>query len=195
MPERQVVIMRNSPAIHVQRGISMIEVLITIVILAFGLLGLAGLQSRLQVSEMEAYQRAQGLILLDDMANRIATNRTAAASYVTGAASPLGTGMTCPTTATTTAQRDTNEWCNALQGARETQAANTVRVGAFIGGRGCVENLGSGEFLVTVAWQGLGPISAPPSSVACGQNSYNGAACVNDRCRRVLTTIVRIAPL
>jgi type IV pilus assembly protein PilV len=176
----------------------MIEVLITIVILAFGLLGLAGLQSRLQVSEMEAYQRAQGLILLDDMANRIATNRTSAASYVTGTASPLGTGMTCPTTATTTAQRDTNEWCNALQGARETQSGNTVRVGAFIGGRGCVESLPSGEFMVTVAWQGLGPISAPPTQVACGQNSYNGAsgtACVNDRCRRVLTTIVRIAPL
>ncbi len=178
----------------------MIEVLVTIVILAFGLLGLVGLQSRLQVSEMDAYQRAQALILLEDMANRIATNRTAAASYVTGSA--LGTGMTCPATVATTAQRDLGEWCNALQGAGETKTAGGVtnRVGAFIGGRGCVESLGSGEYMVTVAWQGMSPVSAPPESVACGQDSYNGAAgsespCVNDLCRRVLTTVVRIASL
>lgn len=190
--------MRSILPRHAQHGTSMIEVLITIVILAFGLLGLVGLQSRLQLSEMEAYQRAQGLILLEDMANRISSNRTDAASYVTGTTAPLGTGMTCPNTTATTVQRDAGEWCNALQGAGETQAANTVRVGAFIGGRGCVESLGSGEYLVTVAWQGMAPVSAPPSSVACGQNNYNGgtgSACVNDRCRRVLTTIVRIATL
>lgn len=190
--------MRHSSIPCGQRGTSMIEVLVTIVILAFGLLGLVGLQSRLQLSEMEAYQRAQGLILLEDMANRIAGNRTAAASYVTGTATPLGTGMTCPTTVASTVQRDANEWCNALQGASETQAANTARVGTFIGGRGCVQSLGSGEYLVTVAWQGLGPVSAPPASVACGQGSYNGAAgaaCASDLCRRVLTTVVRIATL
>ena len=67
----------------------MLEVFITIVILTIGLLGLAGLQSRLQASEMEAYQRAQALILLNDMASRIATNRANAASYVTGADNPL----------------------------------------------------------------------------------------------------------
>lgn len=176
----------------------MIEVLVTIVILAFGLLGLVGLQSRLQVSEMEAYQRSQALILLEDMANRIATNRTSAASYVTGADNPLGTGNNCTVDTTSARQvQDSCEWSNALQGAAELTSTNS-RVGAMIGGRGCVESLGSGEYLVTVAWQGMGPISAPPASVACGLNSYNGAsgsACVSDRCRRVLTTVVRIAGL
>jgi type IV pilus modification protein PilV len=70
-----------------QAGTSLIEVLVTIVILAIGLLGLAGLQSRLQVSEMESYQRAQALVLLNDMVGRIEANRTNAASYVTGAGS------------------------------------------------------------------------------------------------------------
>lgn len=190
--------MRDSIPTHVQHGTSMIEVLVTIVILAFGLLGLAGVQSRLQLSEMEAYQRAQGLLLLEDMANRLASNRTAAASYVT--ASPVGTGVACNTTyaVTDTVGRDKREWCNALQGAGETQGATTNRVGAFIGGRGCVASLSSGEYLVTVAWQGMGPISAPPASVTCGQNNYNGgtgSVCVDDRCRRVLTTIVRIGTL
>jgi len=186
--------MRTAPLTR-QHGTTMIEVLVTIVILAFGLLGLVGLQSRLQVSEMEAYQRSQALILLEDMANRIATNRNFAANYVT--TTPLGTGHNCTIDSTSSRKdRDSCEWSNALQGAAEL--SGTSKVGALIGGRGCVESLGSGEYLITVAWQGMGPLQAPPASVACGLNSYNGAtgtACTNDRCRRVLTTIVRIAGL
>ncbi len=41
-----------------QRGLTMIELMVTVVILLVGLMGLAGLQSRLQQSEMESYQRA-----------------------------------------------------------------------------------------------------------------------------------------
>jgi type IV pilus assembly protein PilV len=183
-----------------QRGTSMIEVLVTIVILMFGLLGLVGLQTKLQVSEMEAYQRAQALILLEDMANRIASNRNFAATYVTGADNPLGAGMTCPTPAgsATRQEKDAAEWCNVLQGAAETTDAGANKLGAMIGGRGCVESLSGNEYLVTVTWQGLGPISVPPASVACGKDLYDGASgtpCANDLCRRTLTTIVRIATL
>jgi type IV pilus assembly protein PilV len=189
-----MVIMQLSSSKH-QHGGALLEVLITIVILTIGLLGLAGLQMRLQVSEMESYQRAQALILLNDMASRISANRYSAADYVT--ASALGAGMACPTSTATQQARDASEWCNALQGAAETSGANNV--GAMIGGRGCVESLGSSEYMITVAWQGFVPVSAPPISVTCGQNQYNsaeaGAQCVNDLCRRVVTTIVRIATL
>jgi type IV pilus assembly protein PilV len=65
----------------------------------------------------------------------------------------------------------------------------------MIGARGCVESAIANEYLVTVAWQGLAPISAPPDSVTCGQNEYDGGACTNDRCRRAITTIVRIGTL
>ncbi|MNO00217.1 hypothetical protein D3C81_2200560 [compost metagenome] len=66
----------------------------------------------------------------------------------------------------------------------------------MIGGRGCVESVGSNTYLITVAWQGMAPISAPPGGVACGVGQYNGSsACVNDLCRRVVTTMVRVAPL
>lgn len=181
------------------RGFSMIEVMVTIVIIAFGLLGIAGLQVRLQMSEMESYQRSQALLLLNDMANRIATNRNSAASYVTTATSPLGAGMICPTAPTTVAQSDLAEWCNALQGAGETISGGGVvaKIGTLVGGRGCVELVGS-DYLVTVVWQGRTPITAPPASVACGANSYNaasGSPCVDDLCRRPVTTLVRIATL
>ncbi len=176
------------------RGTSLIEVLVTLLIVSFGLLGLAGLQSRMQLSEMEAYQRAQALILLDDMASRISVNRGMAASYVTAA--PLGANMACSTAPATRPEIDIAAWCRALQGAAEVTAGGSD-AGAMIGGRGCVESLPDNEYMITVAWQGMGPISAPPASVACGANAYDqaGSSCTADRCRRVATTVVRIGTL
>lgn len=175
-----------------ERGASMIEVLVTMVIIAFGLLGMAGLQMRMQTSEMEAYQRSQALLLLNDMANRIAANRNNASSYLTGA---VGTGADCPTANTSTAQQDLRQWCQALKGAAEV--AGTDNVGAMVGGRGCVQSA-SGDYLITVVWQGFTPISAPPASVDCGAGDFDGgtgSTCVGDLCRRAVTTLVRIAGL
>jgi type IV pilus assembly protein PilV len=182
-----------------QSGVTLVEVLVTMVILAIGLLGLVGLQARLQVLQSEAYQRAQALMLLKDMAGRISNNRNNAAAYVTGADDPIGAVPgECPTDTSTRRNADVAEWCNLVQGASEETTSNT-RVGAMVGGRGCVEDLGNGQYLVTVAWQGLAPISAPPESVACAAGDFDGdpdeTACVNDLCRRVVTSIVGIATL
>lgn len=184
-----------TPPLPIQRGTTLIEVLVTMVILVFGLLGLAGLQGRLQVAEMESYQRAQALILLEDMANRITANRSAALNYVTDPDNPLGAGKVCSTIGVSTLQQvDATEWCNALQGAAETSDGSNV--GAMIGARGCVASTVPNEYLVTVAWQGLASISAPPASVTCGKDAYNGGtSCSNDRCRRAITTVVRIGTL
>jgi len=184
-----------------QRGISLIEVLIAMVILAIGLLGLVGLQGRLHVTQVESYQRAQALILLQDMTNRIALNRTDALSYVT--AEPIGTGMAggCPVANVTRVERDVREWCEFLIGAAETLGA--TQVGAMVGGRGCVEEIATDEYLITVAWQGMAPSVVPaasvnPDSEPCGAGEYDGPAgspCVDDLCRRTVTTVVRISDL
>jgi type IV pilus assembly protein PilV len=167
--------------------------MVTVLILSVGLLGMAALQARLQKSEVEAYQRSQALLLLSDMASRIAVNRSQAASYPSNASS-VGAGMTCPTTTATLLQRDVSEWCLQLQGASERLGTNSV--GTLLGGRGCVQQVSIGVFLITVAWQGLTPLTAPPAGLTCGQNQYNGGGgCVDDRCRRVVTTLVRIAGL
>lgn len=181
-----------------QRGASLVEVLVAMVILAVGLLGLVGLQARLHVLQMESYQRAQALILLTDMANRVALNRANANSYVSASTAGVGVGAACPVANTSRTERDIREWCLALQGAAETSGGSNV--GAMVGGRGCIQRplLNVDEYLITVAWQGLAPLSAPPASVNCGTTLYDGASgspCVGDLCRRVVTTVVRISDL
>lgn len=180
-----------------QQGTTMLEVLITIVILAFGLLGLAGLQSKIFVSEMESYQRAQAVLLLNDMVERINANRDAAATYVLAAGTTLGSGdadTDCSGVAAGVA-RDKCEWSAALRGAAEVSGAG-AKVGAMAGALGCVdliqtkdETLGvckPGIYLVTVAWQGMNATSIP--SASCGQNAFGS----DDRLRRALSARVSI---
>lgn len=178
-----------------QRGFTLIELLVSILIISFGLLGLAKLQARMQLSDMESYQRAQALLLLNDISSRMTANPKNAASYVTGTTAAVSTGASCPTSSGTRQQADIADWCNNLQGAAELGGGN-VKAGAMLGGRGCIQSLGSNQYLITVAWQGMSPISAPPASVTCGAGAYAGGnGCSGDLCRRVVTTVVRVATL
>src|SRR5690606_29446249 len=52
-------------------GFTLLEILVTLVILSFGLLGAAGLQMRMVAEDQEGFQRAQALLLVDDILNRI----------------------------------------------------------------------------------------------------------------------------
>lgn len=176
-----------------QRGVGMVEVLVTMIVTSVGLLGAATMQSRLQMAELESYQRTQAVMLMNDMANRITVNRTNAASYASS--TTLGGTATCPSATSTLQETDVHEWCEALQGASEIISGNNV--GTMIGGRGCIENVGPGTYMITVAWQGMTPAVAPPTSVSCGLDAYNDAdaGCVNDLCRRTVTTLVRVADL
>jgi len=186
-----------------QGGALMIEILITIVVVVIGILGLMQMQSRLQKSEVESYQRTQAMILLGDMASRISANRLDADDYDTTDLTPaflggLSSELNCTSLAPSPAtlqQTDASQWCAALQGAGETQAGASV--GAMVGGRGCITPFGADQYMVTVVWQGLTPVSAPPAFVSCGANLYNvaGTDCTDDKCRRYVTTLVSLARL
>lgn len=173
-------------------GVTMIEVLVSIVILAFGLLGVAGLQAQIKLAEVEAYQRSQAVVLLQDMVDRINANRrnVTATNYVTAA--PLGTGNAEGVCAGLNgAALDLCDWNNALLGVGETSGGASV--GAMIGARGCVINTVAAmprEFVVAVVWQGNTPTLAPQST-NCGAGSYGG----NDAARRAMVARVKIGCL
>ncbi len=173
-----------------QAGTSLVEVLVTVVILAFGLIGIAVFQTKAQVASVEAYQRAQAVILLEDMRARIAANPSNAASYA-HATNVLGNGQVSPPTSCTTetagANRDLCEWGLALRGAGEQQVAasgvsTVTNYGAMTGARGCITQVQApdptvnvckpGIYRITVAWQGMLETKAP--DLTCGQNAFSG---------------------
>lgn len=168
-----------------QRGVTLLEVLVTVLILAFGLMGLIGLHVKVQAAQAESYERAQALLLVQDMASRISANRANAASYVT--TSPLGTGDSQPASCSglTGVAADKCEWSHEIQGAGEK--LGTSSVGAMVNGRGCVAKISTNPdvYQVTVAWQGTTDLVAP--SLSCGSGSYT-----RDTLRRAIGALVSI---
>ena len=63
-----------------QKGYGLIEILVSMLVLAIGLLGVAGLQTQSIRFNHEAYLRTQATILAHDMVDRMRANRTLAIS-------------------------------------------------------------------------------------------------------------------
>jgi type IV pilus assembly protein PilV len=171
-----------------QRGVTLIEILVTVLILAFGLMGLVGMQAKVQAGQAENYQRAQAVLLVEDMTNRLSAGRLNAAAYVTATA--LGTGDTQPASCagTTGAARDQCEWSHEIQGASERAAGASV--GAMVAARGCVEQVGVNPavYRVTVTWQGMSDLSTP--ALTCGQGLYP-----RETLRRAISGLVTVPDL
>jgi type IV pilus assembly protein PilV len=67
-----------------QRGVTLLEVLISIVVLSVGLLGYAGLQTLSMKNNTSAFQRSQATMLTYDIVDRMRANRPNLASYSVG---------------------------------------------------------------------------------------------------------------
>ncbi|MDG2540078.1 type IV pilus modification protein PilV [Dyella jiangningensis] len=179
-----------------QRGMLLIEVLVSIFIAAVALLGTVTMMAKSSRSEMESYQRVQALTLVQDMVSRINANRQVADCYSNGT-----TGLTAGNVSTalptcssgtkaqaTTANNDLTAWQNSLLGAAEITGGS--KVGAMIGAVGCIERIPgiAQSYRVTVAWQGL--LATIASPLACGQNQFG-----NDNLRRAVSVQIQIANL
>lgn len=169
---------RCSESKQAQKGFSLLEVLVSIVILAIGLLGLAGLQTKANEIEMEAYQRSVALMLVQDMADRVSAGRKYVDTFKTQSLVTYGVGDGQPTACADTADVSAQlcEWSNAMKGAAEATAKGNI--GAPIGMRGCLISIpptdgALGEFFVVGVWQGLMPTASPPANTP-------GAQCAAD---------------
>jgi type IV pilus assembly protein PilV len=134
-------------------------VLVTLVILMFGLLGIAGLMAKGQRAAFEAFQRQQALSIAADMAERILGNRAQASNYAAAAtlASPIGNNYglyygdllknnitNCATAVCTDVdlrRYDIAMWEGQLLGYSESLAASGSRVGGALNANGCIEEL------------------------------------------------------
>lgn len=206
-----------------QRGFTMIEVLVSLLIIVLGLLGLAGMQARMQAAEFESYQRTQALILLYDIVDRINVNRETGSCFAVTTSAATGEPYVGPADdpnsvnniacaaalAAQNAMADAAfaEWRDALRGAAETKGG--LSVGAMIGARGCVNynaaseildpasgiaQPGTGIYTVSVAWQGTVETSAPKNADGTTINCANGQYGPETR-RRAVSTTFRLAKL
>lgn len=167
-----------------QQGIALLEILISLLITAFGVLGYIGFQARTSVAQLEGYQRTQALMLINDMAERISLNRENAAAYVAnniGVADPGDCALVVGRVAS-----DTCEWSSLIRGAAEEE--NGASVGAMINARACITSPAANDFVISLVWQGVQASGAP--STACGQGAY-----ASEDTRRAVTTRVHIADL
>ena len=179
---------RNFSSQRCQRGVSMLEVLVAIFVLTIGLLGTASMQSQMQTTQVESYQRAQAIVLLQDMVDRVNANRKDVANYVSA---DLGLSSQDCSVPTTVAGKDLCEWNNALFGAAEMKGTQTL--GAMTGARGCITNPVTTmprEIVVSVVWQGMRPTVAP-GGTTCGQNQYGA----DDKQRRAMVARITIGCL
>ncbi|MDU4251170.1 MULTISPECIES: type IV pilus modification protein PilV [unclassified Pseudomonas] len=103
-------------SLHTQQGTTLIEILIAVVILAVGLLGMAGLQATSVQTNQGAYYRSQASILANDMADRMRANRDSAiAGNYTMSDFPASSSSNSVTG--TRAEKDQAEWLNRLASA------------------------------------------------------------------------------
>ncbi len=179
---------RDKARARQQRGGMLVEVMVSLLIFSFGLLGFTSMQARASVAEYEALQRSQALVLVDDMVSRLNANRAQASAYVS--AGLLGEGSLQNCSRLNGAALDRCEWANLIRGSTETR--NGTRVGAMSAARGCITRAAdsSDRYTIAIAWQGVAASGAPASPCAQGDATFP-----NDALRRVVSATVCVGRL
>lgn len=107
-----------------ERGFSLLEVLIALLVLSFGLLGIAALQTFSLQFNHQSYERTQATLLISDMAERITANPLGATAggYSAILSSVMASSYSgyggCPANCATTgelATYDLFQWKSALE--------------------------------------------------------------------------------
>lgn len=110
-----------------QRGVSLVEALVALVVMSIGMLGIAGLYIESVKANRSALLRTQAVALTYDMADRIRANRLAGNAYALalGAAPPpqhnCVAGVNC--TEDNLAEDDVFRWVQTVRAAMPSQGA------------------------------------------------------------------------
>lgn len=165
-------------------GISMIEVLIAMVILSFGLLSIVALQLVSKKTVLDSDQRAQASVLGSDLISRMYSNNTVNGLNVYITTAPLGNNSlgtnepapNCITAACSSdqlASHDLWEWEKQLDGAAETVTpinGVTTSTGGLINPTACISGppgAVAGIYTVTIVWRSS--VFLPPNTgLTCG---------------------------
>lgn len=147
-------IARQAAKMPKQAGFTLIEILVTVVVLAIGLLGLAGLQATSLSFNSTAYQRSQATSLAYDIADRMRANASAAraGNYVIalGAAAPAGATLFAI---------DLQEWRRALANTLPSGTGGICR--GTLNAAGVCTLVAGNVFTIRVQWDDSRGQAAP----------------------------------
>lgn len=109
-----------TPSNHHEKGISLIESLVALLVLALGILGMAGLQTRTLIESRSTNSRSIAIDMTDDLSERIQFNSGARLAPVNpylvnfGAAGATPNCFNASCTPAQTAQLDIAQWKNTI---------------------------------------------------------------------------------
>ncbi|PVZ70432.1 type IV pilus modification protein PilV [Pelagibaculum spongiae] len=160
------------------KGFSLLEVMITLVIIAVGMLGVAGMSLKASFLNIENAQKNEALYLANDIVNRMRANSDNASDYVgtTVGANPDPDGNA------SIVDDDLGSWKSEVES-------------RLVAGTGCIYEE-DGKVLVAVAWQSDAPLGDAISNIkkrysassaksmvgkadACGNGKYNNGNKIN----------------
>ncbi|QQX81505.1 type IV pilus modification protein PilV [Shewanella sp. KX20019] len=154
-----------------QRGLSLIEVMVSLVILVVGLIGIFNLHIIAKRGSFESFQQTQATYLANDIVNRMKLNRSELSSYAdtyTGAKTAV---KSCETNICTTGETllwDKYQWDQSLIGAAEQIGEQNV--GGLDSPVACITE-SAGTISVIIAWRGIREMSASSTTEAdCGSS-------------------------
>ena len=185
-----------------QRGFSLLELLIALVVFSVGMLAIAGLQTVSKQANYEGLQRTTAAQIANGLLEDIRTNGDAADVYL--AAGEIGSnnlgGEPVPTCSVgsecNTAQKATHDlwvWEQMIDGNLESRGG--VGTGGLVLPAMCVTGPvggGAGIYQVTIVWRGSASITSPIINV-CGSLSGNYGA--DNEFRRIIQIPTYIDPI
>jgi type IV pilus assembly protein PilV len=138
-----------------QQGFTMVEVLIAVLVMAIGLLGLAGLQLTSLQSNQSAYHRSLATMAAMEIADRMLANGGQLASYETGLGAPSSAsscvGSSCGPSSM--ASYDLAQWKCSLGKHNNDGTCQALGVtGELPEGDGQIVDDGTGQYTITIMW-------------------------------------------
>lgn len=124
-----------------QGGATLVEILVTVVVISIGLLGVFALQAVSLRNNYSSFLRGQATVLATDIVDRIRANRDNAASYTVAFGGTLA--------ATTMHGKDVTEWKNQITTLLPSTSASATADGSVT-----VSTISAGRFevIVRIRW-------------------------------------------
>mgnify|MGYP006083507759 CR=1 FL=1 len=146
------------------RGVSLIEVMVTLVLVSVGVLGFASLQGQSQMAELQSAEYAYASRMVNSMAEQLRAdadygNKCLGSSYNSATTKPP-TDMACATIAHVTTTNSINTWVGELSQSK----VNSITAGGLPDPAGCIGfTAATGDmpalYTIEVAWDGTNELA------------------------------------